>query len=232
LSMGLLNYRPLRYYLPLMPALYLAVSALIKNRDTIAAERNRFWLLTLIPALLFLPFFRSLVFSPSAFYVFPPVLRWLSYASLAWIVLYFITPRPKWRIPLGVLALAVMLASSLFLYYRHFYQAPTYNLEAASRYLRTLPPGSVVMGQEAPRLTLETPFQALMAYENWFNDEDPFVRFRPTHLLVLNRFGGVELGWIKRRFPEIARNLGEIRKFPVWDTTVSLYSIPELPLPR
>jgi 4-amino-4-deoxy-L-arabinose transferase-like glycosyltransferase len=229
LFMGLLNYRPLRYYLPLIPAFYLAIAALLRNRDTIIAERKRFWPLTLVPALLFLPFFRNLAIRPSAFFVFPPALRWLSYVSVACIILYFITPRPKWRTPLGVLALAVMLASSLFLYDRHFYQTPTYNLEAASRYLRTLPPGSVVMGQEAPRLTLETPFKALMAYENWFNDEDPFVRYKPTHLLVLNRFGGAELGWIKRKFPETARALREIRKFPVWDTTVTLYSVPESP---
>ena len=232
LSIGLLNYRPLRYYLPLMPALYLAVSALVKNRDTIAAERKRFWPLTLIPALLFLPFFRNLVSGPSAFFVFPPVLRWLSYVSLACVVLYFVTPRRKWKIPLEVPVLAVILGSSLFLYGRHFYQNPTYNLEAASRFLRTLPPGSVVMGQEAPRLTLETPFKALMAYENWFNDRDPFVRYKPTHLLVLNRFGEAEFGWIKRRFPETARTLREVRKFPVWDTTVTLYSVPELPPPQ
>jgi 4-amino-4-deoxy-L-arabinose transferase-like glycosyltransferase len=232
LSMGLLNYRPLRYYLPLMPALYLAISALIKNRDTIAAERRPFWALTLIPVLFFLPFFRNLAFGPSAFFVFPPGLRWLSYISMAAAVLYFITPRPKWKTLLEVLVLAVMLGSSLFLYFRHFYQTPTYNLEAASRYLRTLPPGSVVMGQEAPRLTLETPFKALMAYENWFNDRDPFVRYKPTHLLVLNRFGDAELAWIKRRFPETARGLRLIRKFRVWDTTLTLYGVPESPPPN
>jgi len=225
-SMGLLNYRPLRYYLPLIPALYLAVSVMLRNRDTIVAEKNRFWPLVIIPALLFLPFFRNLAFGPSGFFVFPLGLRCLGYISLAGVVLLFLTKRPKWKTPLEVLVLVIMLGSSLFLYQRHFYQDPTYNLEAASQYLRTLPPGSVVMGQEAPRLTLETPFKALMAYENWFNDQDPFVRYKPTHLLVLNRFGGAELGWIKRRFPETARHLVEVREFPVWDTTVTLYRVP------
>lgn len=229
LSMGVLNYRPLRYYLPLMPALYLAISALIKNRDTIAAEKSRFWALTLIPAVFFLPLFRNLVAGPSAFFVFPPGLRWLSYISIAGAILYFITSRPKWKTPVEVLTLAVMLGSSLFLYYGNFYKAPTYNLEAASRYLRTLPAGSVVMGQEAPRLTLETPLKALMAYENWFNDRDTFVRYNPTHLLVLNRFGGAELAWIKKRYPETVRGLREIHRFPVWDTTVTLYRVPESP---
>ena len=228
-AMGLLNYRPLRYYLPLLPALYLAISVLIRNRDEIAAEWRRFWPLAFIPALLFLPFFGALLHSPSGFFIFSRGLRALFYVSLAGLVLFFLTRRPKQATLLGSLVLAVMLASSLFLYLRHFYQGPTYNLEAASRYLRTLPPGSVVMGQEAPRLTLETPFKALMAYDNWFNDEDTFVRFRPTHLLVLNRFGGAELGWIKRKFPETVRNLVKVRDFPVWDTTVTLYRVPESP---
>jgi hypothetical protein len=85
------------------------------------------------------------------------------------------------------------------------------------------------MGQEAPRLTLETPFQALMAYENWFNDRDPFVRYKPTHLLVLNRFGDTELRWIKRKFPETASGFREVRKFRVWDTTVTLFQVAETP---
>jgi 4-amino-4-deoxy-L-arabinose transferase-like glycosyltransferase len=40
LTMGLLNYRPLRYYLPLIPALYLAVSLLIRDRDWIRSESS------------------------------------------------------------------------------------------------------------------------------------------------------------------------------------------------
>jgi hypothetical protein len=66
-----------------------------------------------------------------------------------------------------------------------------------------------------------------MAYENWFNDEETFARYKPTHLLVLNRFGGAELGWIRRKFPETVRSLVKVRDFPVWDTTVTLYRLPE-----
>ena len=229
LAMGLLNYRPLRYYLPLLPALYLALSLLILNRETIARRRGRFLALSLIPALLLWPFFRNMVFRPSAFFALPGVLRGLSFIALAAVVLSFIMVRPKWKTALDTLVFLVMLGSSLFLFYRNFYKDPTYDLETASRYLQTLPQGSVVMGQEAPRLTLETPFKALMAYENWFNDQDPFVRYKPTHLLVLNRFGDTELRWIKRKFPETASGFREVRKFRVWDTTVTLFQVAETP---
>jgi hypothetical protein len=120
-----------------------------------------------------------------------------------------------------------MLTGPVFLYVRHFYLAPTYDVERASRFFEALPPGSVVMGQEAPRLTLGTPFKALLSYENWFNDRDPFSRFKPTHLVVLDRFGGAEEGWIRRRFPETAARFELVRRFKVWDTTMTLYRVPE-----
>jgi 4-amino-4-deoxy-L-arabinose transferase-like glycosyltransferase len=232
LAMGLLNYRPLRYYLPLLPALYLAVSLLLLNRDFIARRKGRFLVLVLVPAFLAWPFFRNLVTRPSAFFVLPALWRGLSFLALAAIILSFVTARRKWRAPLEALVFVVTLGSSLLLFYRNFYRNPTYDLETASRYLQTLPAGSVVMGQEAPRLTLETPFRALMAYENWFNDQDPFARYKPTHLLVLNRFGDAELRWIKRKYPVTASGLQEIRKFSVWDTTVTLFTVPETPSPQ
>jgi hypothetical protein len=164
---------------------------------------------------------------PSAFFVFPPVLRALVYLSLAGTVLYLRLRKDYWRHMLGVGLAGLMLASPLFLYERHFFRDPTYDLEKASRFMETLPPGSVVMGQEAPRLTLGTPFKCLLAYENWFNDRDPFARFKPTYLIVLDRFGEAEAGWIRRRFPEKAARLEPVRKFKVWDTTMTLYRVPK-----
>ena len=227
LSMGLLNYRPLRYYVPLLPALFLAGSLLLRDRDAVRREARSFWLLTLVPAALLFPVLRMMTSRPSAFFTFPPGLRALIYLSLAGTILYLTLRKGSRRPVLEVVLAGLMLAGPLFLYERHFFRAPTYDLERASRFLQTLPPGSVVMGQEAPRLTLGTPFRSLLAYENWFNDRDPFTRFKPTHLIVLDRFGDAEAGWIRRRFPEKAARLEPVRKFKVWDTTMTLYRVPD-----
>jgi 4-amino-4-deoxy-L-arabinose transferase-like glycosyltransferase len=225
LSLGLLNYRPLRYYLPLLPALYLAVSLLLRDRDWLRSEARAFWPLAAVPALLAFPFFQALAAGRSAFQVFPLFLRLAVLLSLAAIAVFFLARRPGWIKAGAATAFVVMLAGSLFLYHSQFYRRPSYRLEAASRYMATLPAGSVVMGQEAPRLTLNTRFQAILAYENWFNDRDPFRRYAPDFLLVLDRFGDAEMGWIRRRFPEVAAGLRKMRSFPVWDTTMSLYRI-------
>jgi len=225
LAMGILSYRPLRYYLPLWPAIYFAVSLLVRDRDWVRSRGFRFWPLAAIPAVLFIPLFRYLTTRPSSFFIFPLVLRFLILLAMAAVVVYFLVRPPALKTYLEVLVLAVLLASSLFLYVGEFYAKPTFQLESASRYLSTLPSGSVVMGQEAPRLTLGTPLKSLLTYENWFNDDDIFNRFHPTHLIVLDKFGDMELGWIKRKFPEVVPRLDPVRKFPVWNTTMTLYRI-------
>jgi 4-amino-4-deoxy-L-arabinose transferase-like glycosyltransferase len=226
LSMGLLNYRPLRYYLPLLPALYLAVSLLIRDRDWIRSEKRLFWPLAILPAGLFFPFFQFLAAGPSGFLVFPLILRLFVFLSLAGIIMFFATANTAWKTTFAVTVFAVSLGCSLFLYYSQFYRKPTYRLEVASRFIETLPAGSIIMGQEAPRLTLGTSFKAILSYENWFNDRDPFTRYAPNYILVLDRFGDAEMGWIRRKFPDVATSLRRVRAFRIWDTTVSLYRVP------
>jgi len=225
LTMGLLNYRPLRYYLPLLPALYLAVSLLIRDRDLLVSEKRFFWPLALVPAGLLFPFIRSLAVEHSAFLIFPFALRLFVFFSLAGIIVYFVTLDTAWKTASAAAVFAIGLSCSLFLYFSQFYQKPSYRLEAASRFMDNLPAGSVVMGQEAPRLTLGTRFKAVLAYENWFNDRDPFTRYAPNYVVVLDRFGAAELGWITRRFPDVAGRFRFVRTFPIWDTTMSLYRV-------
>lgn len=230
LQMGLLNYRPLRYYLPLIPALYLAVARLLRDREQARQLAGRIILMAVPLLVLAGGLFLFLLVPPSAFFAIPLWLRILVYGALAWLLLDPLLPGGirRWSGP--VLAVVILLCA-LSLYHRHFFRYPTYHLEAAASFIKNLPPDSLVMGQEAPRLTLETGFKALMAYENWFNDRDPFRLHRPTHLLVLNKFNDAELGWIRRRFPEQAGNFVLQKKFPVWDTTLSLYRVvyPEAP---
>ncbi|HSQ34691.1 MAG TPA: glycosyltransferase family 39 protein, partial [Candidatus Binatia bacterium] len=225
LAIGLLNYRPLRYYLPLLPAIYLAASLLIRDRDWIRREGRWFWPLLVPAAVLSFPFISFLVAARSGFMIFPALLRGAVFLALAGIVLFFAAPSAAWKKAGAITVFVVSLGCSLFLYIDQYYLRPTYRLEAASRFMETLPAYSVVMGQEAPRLTLGAPFQAILAYENWFNDRDPFQRYDPDYVLVLDRFGAAEMGWMRRRFPDTTAQFRLLRRFPVWDTTVSLYRV-------
>lgn len=225
LSMGLLNYRPLRYYLPMVPALYLAVSLLLRDREWIRSRFRPFAALAALSALASLPFLRALAAREAAAGVQPLAVRLAAVLALAASLVLLLAHGQAARRAAAATALAAMLGISLYLYAAHFFLRPSFRLEAASRYMENLPAGSVVLGQEAPRLTLGTRFRAVMAYENWFNDEDPFGRYDPDYVLALDRFRDAEMGWMRRRFPERTSALRLVRRFPVWDTTVTLYRV-------
>jgi 4-amino-4-deoxy-L-arabinose transferase-like glycosyltransferase len=226
LQMGILNYQPLRYYLNIVPALFLALSLAIKERE---------WLRSYAPqmAWVFVPlaawygrFWIGLVRSPSAFFTFhSPVVRFLLYIALLLVLLIWLIKSPRLeRLGLYYILFALALSSPA-VYYSDYFRQPDYRLQTISGSLQQLPPGSILMGQEAPRLALETRFRFFPAYEGWFNDDDIFRRQRPTHLLVLDKFWGGEINWVQRRFPEVASQLKLVRRFPLWDTTVSLYAV-------
>jgi hypothetical protein len=208
-----------------MPAFYLAVSILIRDRDWIRSKRRLFWPLAILPAVLFFLFLRFVATGHWIFLGFPLVLRLLTFLALVAIIMFIVTPNASWKTAIEAAVFVVMLGCSLYLYNTHFYRKPTYNLEDASRFMETLPAGSVVMGQEAPRLALGTRFKTILAYDKWFNDKDSFKRFAPTHLLFLDKFNNAERDWIRHRYPDVSASLRLIRRFNVWDTTVSLYRV-------
>jgi hypothetical protein len=226
LQMAILNYQPLRYYLPIVPALFLALSLALRNLAWLRDRKKEILWVFLLLAAFFYRFWIGLVKWPSAFLAFNcRVVAFLLYPALILVFLIWLVRNRKLEV-MGSLYILVSLALSSFLiYYAQFYRQPEYRLESIAARIRTLPPGSVLMGNEAPRLALETDFRFFVAFESWFNDQDPFRDYRPTHLLVLDKFWGGELVWIKRKFPEIASNLTLRGRFPIWDTTISLYRV-------
>ena len=224
-EMGILNYRPLRYYLPAVPALFFAVSLVFREKKKVLLPP-----LFLFPglaalSLIFFRFFQYLGTPTAAFFVFPPFLRALVFFAFVAVLAYSIIGNDRFRLSVQTAICLLILAPSLFLYVDQFYRRPTYHLQAAADYMKRLPVDALVMGQEAPRLTLETPAKALLAYEGWFNDRDPFRQYHPTHLVVLDRFHDAELSWIRRRFGPIAEALVPIKKFRIWDSTMTLYQV-------
>ncbi|MDH4272634.1 MAG: glycosyltransferase family 39 protein [Candidatus Aminicenantes bacterium] len=226
LQMAILNYQPLRYYLNIVPALFFAVSLAIKNRPWMRAHAIPIFLIFLALAPLFYRFWVGLVKYPSALFAFNYVgVRFLIYAAILIALWMWLKSGPGFDRIATACIFGVLALSSLTIYYAQFYKKPVYQLQTISNSLRQLPPDSVIMGNEAPRLALETGFRLFPAFEGWFNDRDPFHEQRPSHLLTLDKYWGGEIKWIKRRFPEIAGRLKLLRQFPLWDTTVSLYKV-------
>lgn len=225
-QMAILNYQPLRYYLNIIPALFFAVALAVKRRPWMRAHALPIFLVFLVMAPLFHRFWIGLVKYPSALFAFNYMgVRFLIYAAILAALWMWLKSGPGFESAATIFIFGVLALSSLTIYYAQFYRKPLYQLQALSSSIRMLPPGSVIMGNEAPRLALETDFRLFPAFEGWFNDRDPFREQRPTHLLTLDKYWGGEIRWIRRRFPDVASRLKLLRRFPLWDTTVSLYKV-------
>jgi 4-amino-4-deoxy-L-arabinose transferase-like glycosyltransferase len=225
-QMAILNYQPLRYYLNLVPALFFAVSLAIKKRDWMRTHALPVFLVFLALAPLFFRFWIGLVKYPSALFAFNiTFVRFLVYSAILAALWMWLKSGPRFDRFARVYIVSVLSLSSLTVFYSQFYRKPVYQLQTISSSLQQLPADSVIMGNEAPRLALETRLKLFPAFEGWFNDRDPFREQRPTHLLTLDKYWGGEIRWIRRRFPDIVARLKLVRKFPLWDTTVSLYKV-------
>lgn len=225
-QMAILNYQPLRYYLNVVPALFFAVSLAVEKRDWMRTHALPIFLVFLALAPLFYRFWIGLVKYPSALFAFNTTfVRFLVYSAILAALWMWLKSSPGFDRFARVFIFAVLALSSLTVYCNQFYRKPVYQIQAISSTLQQLPPDSVIMGNEAPRLALETRLRLFPAFEGWFNDRDPFRKQRPTHLLTLDKYWGGEIRWIKRRFPDIVARLKLVRKFPLWDTTVSLYKV-------
>ncbi len=93
-----------------------------------------------------------------------------------------------------------------------------------------LPENSVVAGQWAPELCLETPFKAIPLWKGFVNDKDPFSSYGITHVLSWEYPWGNELILQQEWFPETMSSAKYLKTFMIKDTSVSLWEIPEGPV--
>lgn len=101
-----------------------------------------------------------------------------------------------------------------------------YKLVSISRELGAkLPPGSVLAGIFAPVLTLENRHRSLAIWDRYGNWQgDPLARFGVTHVAVMAYID--EIGYYQRRFPEAMSRAQLLDEWILWRTRVSLYELP------
>ena len=224
-QIGILRYQPLRYYLPLVPALYLSLFYLIMEIQK-EEKKMKFQLITIIITGLFIFLFfkkiiKNLFVYPSAFFIYPQFLRIAFFISLAIFILLFIFKIPKKKFSILFLILMLTLISGQIMLFSKYILHPTYNLLKASNYGDKLDKKSFIVGQCSLRVFFDSGIKAIPAYKNWFNDSNLFTKYPITHLLMLKKFH--ELRWIKQKYPFVTDKLKIIRRFHLWDTELQLY---------
>lgn len=233
--MAIFGYRPLRYYIPILPALVLmAAQGLSKIQDVIASARRDAltrWvviLLTLVTSaqaalLIIVPYspvpVPGLTGNPAlprlgaALFLGLVGSAWLAYRSEQVVRLL-----PK-------LCLAGFLMLNLG-EYAHWVATRRYDVEHARQYLQTQLAPTIIAGQWAPQLCLGTAHKAIPLWKNYVNDRDPFTRYEIRYILSWNYHLGDEYAHQFSWFPNEMAKTRVITTFLIKDSPVILSEFP------
>jgi 4-amino-4-deoxy-L-arabinose transferase-like glycosyltransferase len=98
--------------------------------------------------------------------------------------------------------------------------------EASAWLSKNLPIGSVLIGDVAPGVSVDTPFVAVNVQDGLCNDKRPVERFRPVprYLVILNE-PGRERFW-ERNYPELISKERQIKELHVMRWKVGVYKVP------
>lgn len=132
------------------------------------------------------------------------------------------------RSPTQYAAIGLFLASS-GLWYGQAWEHRSYDRQAASRLLaNALPAHSMVIGEMAPALCLDTPFAAVPVQPGLSNDIDPVARLRATAVIVTRTPFWEE--WWKSRYPEIVQPSHRVATLALggrWRRVADVYKVQE-----
>ncbi len=196
-----------------VPCLF-AAWGLGRRRECMAADR--FLMLWLGGGLLFCLLSS---YAPSRYYVlFLPALMGLAARRLA-----------DLRPAVQSVALAAFLLVSAAWYGGAWAEQSNAQRDAGRELVRILPPGSVVIGDFAPRLCLNTPFPATTVQPGLANDDHPVERLHATHILVVRNAKNWQEWW-HGHYPAIMQPSHRIASFAFGGSrryVVDLYAVKE-----
>ncbi len=241
LSFAPLRYRPFRYYVPiLIPIVCIAAwrfYAYLIDRDALAAMKvnGKGVLLAVWMSLPLMasaaPVVDHLLFRDRliGIYSLPgySLLNslWLAVISVLLVLSILGRISPKRMIPLLTSTLVIGYILDLGQTTRWHLDRKYSILESAQDIARRLPPGSVVGGQWAPELCLESNLIAVPIWKGFVNWDRPFERFGITHMLSWVYPLGNELEHQRDWFPDEMNNAVEVKRYTIKETSVVLWEI-------
>ena len=141
-------------------------------------------------------------YAPSRYYVlFLPALMGLAARQLG------VLKRPG-----QIAAVCVFLVTSMLWLGAAWLERSFAQREARQELTRTLPIGSVVIGDFAPTLCLGTPFASTTVQPGLANDDHPVERLKATHVLVVRNAANWQTWW-RGHYPDVMQPSHKLTSF-------------------
>jgi 4-amino-4-deoxy-L-arabinose transferase-like glycosyltransferase len=234
LAINGLNYRPLRYYVPLLPPLII-LTALLFSKIWNWPDSGKFNLKPILTKGWLFILWILFVSRYSLGYK-KLVMGTLALLGLVSIFMLVLWTKPRLlglamsgsdrdrRIRLFLRsAVAGLIGFSLIIqgaqYYR-WVRSPAYTVRNTSRELGRLSGEVLIAGLWAPLATIENRHRSLYLGKNWFNYHKTFTRYPVTHLFLWDGNNQEELRFLMERYPTIMERavlikIYNINRFPV-----------------
>ena len=133
------------------------------------------------------------------------------------------------RRPVQAAAVVLFLVTSLAWYGVTWTERSYAGRDAGRELARTLPPGSVVIGDFAPAFCEDTRFAATTVQPGLANDDHPVERLRATHVAVVRNAKHWQ-DWWRARYPGILQPSHRVATFDLGGTrhyVVDVYAVKE-----
>lgn len=238
IAIGGLNYRPLRYFLPLIPPVCILAS-IVLNRVWEIGSNNKIKLTKILYLCIASTFwiyllhkycigYRSILSNVlsfllialilSLFYFLIEKLKLFSFSSKGNNVFCIICRSAV----ISVILLALFINGTQYL---RWIRTVKYSVIDTSKDLGKRLDHAYIAGLWSPLATIENKHKALYVGNRWFNYKDTFKKYPVTHLFLWDGNNKEELRFLNSAYPEIMKRAKLIKIYKIKGLPVRLYEI-------
>ncbi len=232
-----MGYRPVRYFVPLLIPMIILGYRFVSGRDTMTNLKKTTTMSKLILlAFLWLPAGLNLPILADGFFLegkltgltnVPGFSTIGAIALLIWCIIWSVIVFKPERMSERFVSLSLVFCvvfQSAIVGYRMINR--TYDVIETSRDLsEILPENSVIAGQWAPQLVLETPYRAIPVWKDFVNWETPFETYGITHIVSWEYPLGNELEHHYNWFPDDMQHTELVKSYTIKNSKVSIRRI-------
>jgi hypothetical protein len=238
-----LSYRPLRYFVPIIPPLCLSASFalnrfwnILENKEYRPRLSSVLWFILISTGVAFWVFFflKKCISVQRILQVGYPVMGISLLLTFIFILIDKVKKKPdwiKWKNMMRVAARSIAVACVAYSFYLNstlylrWYRHPRYTVVETSRELGKILDNAYIAGLWSPLATIENHHRALYVGNNWFNYINTFDRFPVTHLFLWDGNNQEELRYFNGAYPKIMENANLIKTYSIKDLPVRLIQI-------
>ncbi|PIE36105.1 hypothetical protein CSA56_01445 [candidate division KSB3 bacterium] len=249
----IIAYRPMRYFLPILPPLCLLTArglGRLNRPECLRPPRHLsvfffpvagLWL-TIVFGFGLLPLrSRGIHSAPANTFISPTrfdTIGGLLASFLCLCVLWKFFTKKKWKIPVlpqrffSVLALVLVLSSVICdgRWYYRWLRTLRFDVADTGRDLMTFigDTPAYIGGMNAPGVAYDTPYKVLFSWDQFVNyRENPIEKYRLTHLFLGDGAGSDERRYYYRKYPRNMYRATPLRQYTIKNTVYTLFSLLE-----